>query len=243
MAELKEIFDMVTNKTEPDLDAWQQQERRQRRRGTGRRAAAFAVAAAVLAIAIVAIAALRDAPANQPAASTTPPPLVGATALVAYDVGIRNQVAVCRRTSPRSGAASRQDGQSIAFLRSVQGHDADLRVGIDGTGGEASDRTSGAARMRLRLVRPHMVAGRHTDRVLRHQRGRKPGHLRARLERPGTVRRLTHETGDLIRDDARMVAGRHPDRVRTGRRGKPPPLGAVPSRSAPCGPTAGSTRS
>ena len=30
MAELKEIFEMVTNKTEPDLDAWQEQERRQR---------------------------------------------------------------------------------------------------------------------------------------------------------------------------------------------------------------------
>ena len=35
MAELKEIFEMVTNKTEPDVDAWQEQEQRQRRRIVG----------------------------------------------------------------------------------------------------------------------------------------------------------------------------------------------------------------
>ena len=85
MADMKEIFEMVTNKTEPDIDVWREQERRQRRRGTGRRAGAFAVAAAVLMLAIAAIAALRTTPANQPAASTAPP-LVGATGLVAYDV-------------------------------------------------------------------------------------------------------------------------------------------------------------
>jgi hypothetical protein len=32
MPELKEVFDMVSQKVEPDLDSWNQQERRQRRR-------------------------------------------------------------------------------------------------------------------------------------------------------------------------------------------------------------------
>ena len=31
MPELKEVFDMVTNQTEPDLDSWGQQDERQRR--------------------------------------------------------------------------------------------------------------------------------------------------------------------------------------------------------------------
>jgi len=132
MAELKEIFEMVTNKTEPDTQAWQEQERRQRRRGSGRRAAAFAVAAAVLVLAIVAVAALRDAPASQPAA-TTAPPLVGATGLVAYD-------ATSGRMSPSVqdvasfGAAVSPDGHSVAFLRSVKGHDEIFLSAIDGTG-------------------------------------------------------------------------------------------------------------
>ena len=77
MAELKELFEMVTNKTEPDLDAWQEQERRQRRRSNGRRIAAFAVAASVVVLAIAAIVALRDNPSAQPVAPTAPP-LVGA---------------------------------------------------------------------------------------------------------------------------------------------------------------------
>jgi dipeptidyl aminopeptidase/acylaminoacyl peptidase len=131
VAELKEIFEMVTNKTEPDLDAWQDQERRQRRRTTDRRTAAFAVAAVVLVAAIVAVAALRDTPANEPAAST-PPPLVGTTALVAYDVS--GSVATPLLVDVVAGRpAVAPDGTQIAFLRTADGHPAIFVADIDGS--------------------------------------------------------------------------------------------------------------
>src|SRR4249920_314965 len=131
MAELKEIFEMVTNKTEPDLDVWQEQERRQRRRGTGRRIAAFAVAASVLALTIAAIAALRDAPANEPATNTAPP-LVGTTTLVAYDVSTGATQAL-RDDVVAGRPAVSPDGSQIAFLRTAGGHPAIFVANIDGT--------------------------------------------------------------------------------------------------------------
>ncbi len=134
MADLKEIFDMVTNKTEPDLDAWQQQERRQRRKAFGRRTAAFAVAAVVLAAAIVAVAALRDTPANEPAAST-PPPLVGTTTLVAYNVAGGAATPVVADVVAGRPAVS-PDGAQIAFLRTADGHPAIFVADIDGSHAE-----------------------------------------------------------------------------------------------------------
>jgi Tol biopolymer transport system component len=193
MAELKEIFDMVTNKTEPDLDAWQQQERRQRRRGTGRRAAAFAVAAAVLAIAIVAIAALRDAPANQPAASTTPPPLVGVTGLVAYDAASGARSPSVQNVAS-FGAAISQDGQSIAFLRSVQGHDEIFVSAIDGTGAKQVTGLRGQPGCACGSFDPTwspdgtQIAVSGTNDV-----GKRAIYVLHRTT--GTVRRLTRETG------------------------------------------------
>src|SRR6187401_3083373 len=86
MAELKELFEMVTNKVEPDLDAWQKQDERRRQRQRRRRGAAFAVAAVVAALAIVAAIAVRNTSTRQPLTSPTAPPLSGTTTLVAFDV-------------------------------------------------------------------------------------------------------------------------------------------------------------
>ena len=60
MAELKEVFEMVTKQTEPDLDSWKEQEDRQRRSSRNRRMGGFAVAAAIVAIAVVAALVARD---------------------------------------------------------------------------------------------------------------------------------------------------------------------------------------
>jgi Tol biopolymer transport system component len=61
MPELKEVFDMVTKQTEPDLGSWNDQERRQRRSVRNRKIGAFALVAAVLAVAaIVAITLPRE---------------------------------------------------------------------------------------------------------------------------------------------------------------------------------------
>jgi hypothetical protein len=62
MAELKEVFEMVTNKTEPDLDSWKDQEQRQRRTARNKKVGAFAVAAAIGVAAVVLV--LVNAPAE-----------------------------------------------------------------------------------------------------------------------------------------------------------------------------------
>jgi len=53
MPELKEVFDMVTNQTEPDLDSWRQQDERQRRTARNRKLGVFALAAAIAVVAVV----------------------------------------------------------------------------------------------------------------------------------------------------------------------------------------------
>jgi dipeptidyl aminopeptidase/acylaminoacyl peptidase len=50
MADIKELFEMVETKNEPDLDAWQQQEERQRRSVRTRKVGAFLVAAALVVV-------------------------------------------------------------------------------------------------------------------------------------------------------------------------------------------------
>jgi Tol biopolymer transport system component len=54
MSELREVFEMVTKQTEPDVDAWRDQERRQRKANRNKKMGAIAVAAALV-IALVAI--------------------------------------------------------------------------------------------------------------------------------------------------------------------------------------------
>ncbi len=78
MAELKEVFEMVTKQTEPDLDSWKEQEDRHRRSSRNRRMGGFAVAAAIVAIAVVAAVLARTddeqgtPPAIAPPSTETP---------------------------------------------------------------------------------------------------------------------------------------------------------------------------
>jgi Tol biopolymer transport system component len=67
MAELKEVFEMVTKQTEPDLGSWKEQQDRQRRRGRNRRIGAFAVAAAIVAVAVLAVITQREGGGSTPA--------------------------------------------------------------------------------------------------------------------------------------------------------------------------------
>jgi hypothetical protein len=76
MPELREVFEMVTKQTEPDVDAWREQEQRQRRTSRNRKWGAL-VAAAAISIAVVFVATrLADGGAHgEPATppSTTEP--------------------------------------------------------------------------------------------------------------------------------------------------------------------------
>jgi hypothetical protein len=60
MSDVKELFDMVTNKTEPDLGSWKEQEDRQRTKARQRRIGAFALAAAIVALVVIAFATLGE---------------------------------------------------------------------------------------------------------------------------------------------------------------------------------------
>ena len=73
MLELREVFEMVTKQTEPDLDAWREQEQRHRRASRNRKLGAFAVAAGIgLVAVIVVIRAAGDGTGTQPAVQPDP---------------------------------------------------------------------------------------------------------------------------------------------------------------------------
>lgn len=69
MPELKEVFDMVSRRSEPDVDAWKEQERRQRRTARNRKVSAYAVTAA-MALALGAVVLGTKADRNGTAEST-----------------------------------------------------------------------------------------------------------------------------------------------------------------------------
>jgi hypothetical protein len=72
MPELREVFEMTTKQMgEPDLDSWQEQERRQRQASRIKKIGAFAVAAAIVVVAVAVIIGTRGGqdtttPANPP---------------------------------------------------------------------------------------------------------------------------------------------------------------------------------
>jgi Tol biopolymer transport system component len=158
MRELKEVFDMVTNQTEPDLDSWQQQESKQRRAAHNRKVGALVVAAAIVLIGAVFI--LIDRGADEADLTRTPgtngvgtiqvdhtPP--EGPQLVDSEGRVVEQLA---GTSPSSrGLNLSPDGSTIAFmhvgdLSVVQRDGTELRVLVhdatDGDGGDAMKATS-----------------------------------------------------------------------------------------------------
>ena len=79
MPELREVFEMTTKQMgEPDLNSWQEQERRQRRASRNKKIGAFAVVAAIAVVAVVWIAGTRGGqdtttPADQPTVNPAGP--------------------------------------------------------------------------------------------------------------------------------------------------------------------------
>jgi hypothetical protein len=117
MAELKEIFEMVTNKTEPDLGAWTEQERRQRRASRNRKLVAIAVVAAIIvALVVFADAAGRDETTKP--ANPTPSPAPGVSRSYARQT-IFGEGAHGSPVALPGGflLTSSPDGTTIAFLR------------------------------------------------------------------------------------------------------------------------------
>jgi Tol biopolymer transport system component len=132
VAELKELFEMITNDVEPDLDAWREQEERRRQRQRRRRGAAFAVAAVLALLAVAAAFAVRNTSTTEPLTSPAPP-LSTTTALVAFDVATGEATPILKNVEPY-GAAVSHDGAHIAFVRNVKGHGEIFIANIDGSG-------------------------------------------------------------------------------------------------------------
>jgi hypothetical protein len=66
MPEMREVYEMVTEQTEPDVDSWREQERLQRRKSRDRKLGALAVAAVFVAALILAIRFTSEDQSQQP---------------------------------------------------------------------------------------------------------------------------------------------------------------------------------
>jgi WD40 repeat protein len=133
VSDLKELFEMVTKQTEPDVDAWRKQEERHRRRATTRRLGAFAAVAVIAVGALVAAVELRGSDQRQPLHSSAPHPAIMAGAsLVAIDAVTGDAQQIIADIDAYRTAVS-PDGTRIAFVRGVGGHPAIFLAEIDGS--------------------------------------------------------------------------------------------------------------
>ena len=73
MPDLREVFEMVKQQTEPDLDSWTEQERRMRRAGRNRKVGALALVAALAAAAVVLVVRNAGDSGSNVAPATNPP--------------------------------------------------------------------------------------------------------------------------------------------------------------------------
>ncbi len=145
MADLREVFEMVTNTVRPDQDAWQQQEVRQRRAIRRRRTGGFVVVAAIVVLAtVLALTVGRGAgptPAQQPGAkpATIPishmrPVVVGLDGAQLSTVpGFVPDGPMVPHVNLVESLAPSPDGMRIAFAARHDGGLQIATVGIDGT--------------------------------------------------------------------------------------------------------------
>ena len=130
MSELKEVFDMVTKQTEPDLDSWREQEQRQRRVARNRRVGAIAlVAAIVAALAIFALNGRQSGPREVGTNPTEPPSVPIGAQIIGLDGTVRERIP--GMPAGASGLRISPDGRTIAFM-TIDGRVATIRR--DGSG-------------------------------------------------------------------------------------------------------------
>jgi hypothetical protein len=135
MLELREVFEMVTKQTEPDLDSWKKQEDRQRRASRNRRVGAIVVAVAA-AIAIGIFALVTRPSTNQISVNSVspPPPLAFVTTPpIGPQIVALDGTPVTQLPTSLWGAKSVRlspDGTTLAY---IDGRGAVHTVGIHGS--------------------------------------------------------------------------------------------------------------
>jgi dipeptidyl aminopeptidase/acylaminoacyl peptidase len=137
MAELKEIFEMVTQKTEPKDDAWREQEERQRRQARARRLGAFAAVAAIAAVAIAAAMLSAGFGGSQTPATTPSDTPVALTTHFLVDVATGGRSPASPVIPGARLLAVSPDGDTIAYNTCCTKADAMSLVAMDGS----ADRT------------------------------------------------------------------------------------------------------
>lgn len=136
MPELKEVFEMVTKQTEPEVHSWKEQEQRQRQMARNRKAGAFALVAAMIAVAaFIGIIAMR--PADQERTGG-PPPLREDATHVVVDLGSGTTTTLPGSLDGGSFYAVSPDGDELAFTPWPDpiGDDSRLHIyigNVDGT--------------------------------------------------------------------------------------------------------------
>jgi hypothetical protein len=89
MPDVREVFEMATKQIEPDLGAWNEQDRRQRRAARNRKIGAYVVVAAIAVAAVTAVIANREAarttPADRQQPSLNPTPAANPGAMAAAE--------------------------------------------------------------------------------------------------------------------------------------------------------------
>ena len=133
MLELREVFEMVTKQTEPDLDSWKQQEDKQRRAARKKKIGAIAVAvAAVIVVGVFVIATRpgsRSTPVTQPSESLVP---IVTTAPMGVQLVTPDGTVVRQFPGNHSGDAGIQlspDGTTLSYMNNGYLH----TVNVDGT--------------------------------------------------------------------------------------------------------------
>jgi Tol biopolymer transport system component len=135
--ELREVFEMVTKQTEPDLDAWREQEQRHRRASRNRKLGALAVAAGIgLVAVIVVIRAAGDGTGTQPAVQPDPVAVPEVDYMLDLETGEITPLpeSIAGEGEFDSYAVS-PDGQMLAYA--ATGNDGNTQVfvaDLDGTG-------------------------------------------------------------------------------------------------------------
>ena len=187
MAELREVFEMVTKQTEPDLDSWKEQQDRQRRRGRNRRIGAFVVAAAIVAVALVAVITQRDGGgATQPAGSASPV-ASDAGGLQVIDIATGQVSAGPALGTDVSDFVVSPDGTKVAYVASSTDGDVVYVADLDGSNVRAYPQTQPLYRLYLPSWSPD-----GSTIVYQEQEGRSVGNLFLLDVASGAVRQLTH---------------------------------------------------
>jgi Tol biopolymer transport system component len=146
MPDLREVFEMVKQQTEPDLDSWVEQERRLRRAGRNRKLGTYALVAALAAGAVVVVQNVRDddperiVPADRN--ESVAPPGDPGSGFNLYDLDTGDMTSTGIRATSSAVDVS-PDGTKIAYVDSPSGTGDTVHVAnVDGSNIQEFARTN-----------------------------------------------------------------------------------------------------